>query len=354
MTATLALSPFAAHSRQATPGKPLGEQAALAWVADDAALHRAAVRYGMLIILTLGLASPWAKLDLRRRVWAAIELDGQPLRYTGTISELLIPHLVGVGLLAALAVLLISGAGSGSATATGAPTGFRLLLSITSIYGIGLMNWRARALLLQRSEVAGFSSAFQSTAPAYAGYYLATSLLTLLTLGAAAPWRQIWLRQYLCEGANLGPYTLAFRTAVPRPIGRYMALWAGGIGLYLMFVLGLAVIAGNSILRAVAARSATTLSSAEWAQIAALALITIAAFGILVAFYKFDALRHSAAATRIDGRELSIDVSMPDFLRHSLGNLLLRAASLGLLAPVAEARTIAFIARRARLGRRPG
>lgn len=356
MTTTLALPPLEARSRLAERGELLGEQAALAWVADEAALRRATLGYGLLIILTLGLAIPWAKLDLRRQIWAAIEIDGQPLRYTSSASELLIPHLAGLGLLVAFAVLLLSGGsgiGGGPATVNAAPKGLRLLLSLASIYGIGLLNWRARALLLHRTKVAGLPSAFQSTAPAYAGYYLATSFLTLLTFGAAAPWRYVWLRHYLYEGANLGPHRLAFRPAVRPLLARYVTLWVGGVALYLMLVFGLALIAGDKILHAVATRSAPALAAAEWMEIAVLAVIAVAALGSLVAFYKIDMLRHSAAATHIDGRALSIVVTMPEFLRHSLGNLFLRVGTLGLLAPIAEARSIVFIARRLQLAERP-
>lgn len=355
MTATLALPPFEARSRREQRGKPLGEQTALAWVADEAALRRTTLRYVLLIILTLGLAIPWAKLDLRRRIWSAIEIDGQPLRYTGTVSELLIPHLVGLGLVAAIAVLVLnSGGGTGAATTTinGAPRGLRLLLSLTSLYGIGLLNWRARALLLHRTDVAGHPGAFRSSAPAYAGYYFATSLMALLTFGAAAPWRHMWLRRYLCEGANLGPHRLSFRPAVRPLLRRYAMVWAGGMVLYLVFVCGLALIAGDKILYAVATRSAPALAAAEYVQIAALAIMSVAAFGSLLAVYKIQSLRQSAAATYIDGRAMSIVVTMPDFLQHSLGNLLLRAGTLGLLAAIAEARSIAFIARRLRLAER--
>ena len=48
---------------------------------------------GILKVLTLGLYSFWAKTEVRRRIWSATRLNGEPLSYTGTGKELFLGFL---------------------------------------------------------------------------------------------------------------------------------------------------------------------------------------------------------------------------------------------------------------------
>ena len=57
------------------------------------------VRNLLLTLVTLGVYQFWAKTRLRRFVWGAIAIDGEPFEYTGTGRELFI------GFLKAMAIL---------------------------------------------------------------------------------------------------------------------------------------------------------------------------------------------------------------------------------------------------------
>src|SRR5262249_47732973 len=84
-------APSAAHSR--------GEPLTLAW-SQPPRLIGLSIKNFLLRIITLGIYHFWGKTEVRRRIWAAVRLNGEPLQYTGNGMELLIGFLVVLAIIA--------------------------------------------------------------------------------------------------------------------------------------------------------------------------------------------------------------------------------------------------------------
>ena len=84
------------------------EPLALAWKQQAGLIGLSIVNF-ILRVLTLGIYHFWGKTEVRRRIWSAVRLNGEPLEYTGTGKELFIGFLV-VLLCVFLPMLLVGGA----------------------------------------------------------------------------------------------------------------------------------------------------------------------------------------------------------------------------------------------------
>ena len=60
----------------------------IAWVHPPAGFLGLSLLNGLLRILTLGVYHFWGKTEVRQRIWSAVRVDGEPLEYRGTGSEL--------------------------------------------------------------------------------------------------------------------------------------------------------------------------------------------------------------------------------------------------------------------------
>src|SRR5262249_60228612 len=70
-----------------------GEPLALTWKEQPGLIGLSFVNF-VLRILTLGIYHFWGKTEVRRRIWSAVRLNGEPLEYTGTGKELFLGFLV--------------------------------------------------------------------------------------------------------------------------------------------------------------------------------------------------------------------------------------------------------------------
>ena len=75
------------------PQRVGAEPLALAWKQQSGLIGLSIVNF-ILRILTLGIYHFWGKTEVRRRIWSAVRLNGEPLEYTGTGKELFIGFLV--------------------------------------------------------------------------------------------------------------------------------------------------------------------------------------------------------------------------------------------------------------------
>ena len=69
------------------------ERVALTWMQQSGLIGLSIVNF-LLRIVTLGIYHFWGKTEVRRRIWSAVRLNGEPLEYTGTGKELFLGFLV--------------------------------------------------------------------------------------------------------------------------------------------------------------------------------------------------------------------------------------------------------------------
>ena len=60
----------------------------------------------LLRIVTLGVYQFWGKTEVRKRIWSAIRLNGEPLQYTGTGKEMFLGFLFVLAVVTIPALLL--------------------------------------------------------------------------------------------------------------------------------------------------------------------------------------------------------------------------------------------------------
>lgn len=350
MTAALAMT---ASRPPIPPDQASQPTVGLRWAGDERALARSCLRYGILILLTLGLASAWAKVELRRQIWASVKIDGKPVRYTGSVTELLMPYAMGFAAIAILLFLLLQSATPDTLAINGAletaPRPWRYLSSLTGMFGLGILSWRARRLLLRNTELAGTASGNAGSGVIYAACYLAMSLMTVLTFGLASPWRQCWLRRYFLNDAMLGTHQLRYHAQPRGLLPRFAVVWLMSLAAYGAFVIMIGLIAGPKILQALHDRAWPSFLATEWLRMALCAAVAGLVFACVHAWYKHAALVHTIAGLHVDGRPMQLDGDAWDFAKLTLSNSLLKLLSLGLLSPVAEARSLAWCGHRIRL-----
>ena len=84
------------------PGRGPGERVAFA--GDRGAFLRLVVKGSLLLIPTFGFYRFWLATSVRRRLWSATRIGGEPLEWAGTGRELLIGFLIALAVLAPIYV----------------------------------------------------------------------------------------------------------------------------------------------------------------------------------------------------------------------------------------------------------
>lgn len=140
----------------------------------------------VLTVLTLGIYAAWAKTERRKYIWSHTELHGQRLVYTGTGQELFIAYLK---LVAAYIVFFVVPQVIKRAVSETAGTVVQVVMALLLIPIIPFAIYWSRAYLLSRTHWRGirFGLAKEGT-NRYAGTFILGNILTVLSLGFAAPY----------------------------------------------------------------------------------------------------------------------------------------------------------------------
>ncbi len=158
----------------------------------------------LLNLITLGIYRFWARTNLRRYFWRGIKIDGERLEYVGRGIELLIGFLIVVAVLFLAAIplyvvqFLVLGAG---------PV-FEIVVTLLYYFALLVLLqiaiFRARRYRTSRTVWRGIRFGLEGKSLHYAGVSCLYGLLVLVTLGFAAPWRNVALQRYLMDGTRFG------------------------------------------------------------------------------------------------------------------------------------------------------
>lgn len=302
------------------------------------------VRNFLLKIITLGIYHFWGKTEVRRRLWNAIRVNGEPLEYTGTGGELfkgflLVLLLVGGGIV--LYAIMV-------AAITGGDETMMDLLSLP-LYAIlfwlaGLAIYRAWRYRLRRTRWRGIRGTLAGSPVKYANAYFLTGLLLPLTLGWASPWRARKLHTIMTRDTRLGSTPLRMEPEPALgPLYRVFApLWF--VSILSWVLLGLAVVA-------FAMRAGEALDMPAPAFVKSLSTPMLAALVVIALMLPVWLwLRYSARSAnwltshvRLHGGHFRLTLEPGGLFRLWLGNLLITLLSLGILLPVAQKRTARYM-----------
>ena len=215
-----------AESQRALPQDLLSDRThhGLAYRGAAGAIFHVALVNTLLSLLTLGLYRFWARTRLRRYFWSHVELEGDPIEYTGTGRELFIGFLIVLAILVPLlfglqymATLFPEDAWAQSAIV--------LVQALGLLFLIQVAVFRARRYRLGHTRWRGIRASQSGSAQAYAFLAFGYLLLTIATLGLAYPLFRVRTRRYLMENTYYGNQSFAFEAKAGPLLKIWLPVW---------------------------------------------------------------------------------------------------------------------------------
>lgn len=324
-----------------------------------------ALTNGLLKIATLGLYTFWAKTEVRKRIWSAMRLNGEPLAYTGTGQELFL------GFLIVFAVIVVPLTFAGIAAALLGPgAGTIVQAAIYILFSIlfGSAIYRAQRYRLSRTEWRGIRGALVGdpnrygwayfwtlagpfllvalvaailayiTAPAVGGALMGSGLLVLLWI---LPWRANFLQAMITADMRFGDRPLTYDGKSGPLYRRYTFTWIGNALVFSSAISasGIYMIQSGLYARALAKIRPEPF---ELLPIIAIWLIAIIASAVLTAWYRASQVNHFARHTHFEGATFRAEATGRSLMWLVLSNWLLSVFGvlLGLVAGVALMRLL--------------
>lgn len=321
----------------------------LSWT-EPRGLFRLSVVNFLLRIVTLGLYGFWARTEVRKRIWSAVRIDGEPLQYTGTGRELFLGFLI-VFLLLLMPMLLLS---IWVAVAFGPESGvfdlFQLGLYAVLFFLTGYALYRAQRYRLSRTAWRAIRASLEGEAGSYARLYFWTGVLVPLTVGWIIPWRSTRLQGRVVDNMRFGDRPFRF-TARSGPLYRsFAALWVGAALILILAMLGIGGVAMEEMANFEALPDGRFQPNAR-AVVGIMAVVAIAyvLYMVMSAWYRARQINHFAAHTHFDAATFKSSVTGRGLMWISLSNFLIVVLSLGLLSPIAQARSARYLIQRLRI-----
>lgn len=203
-------------------------------------VFRIALVNSLLSLLTLGIYRFWARTRLRRYFWSHVELDGDPIEYTGTgmqlflgfliVLAILVPLLFGVDYLVALFPQ--------DAWQQGV---IILAQTLGLLFLIQYAVFRARRYRLRHTRWRGIRWNQTGSAPHYAVRAFGYLLLTLVTLGLAYPLFRVKTQRLLMNNTRLGSEAFSFEGKAGPLFKKWLLVWIPSVLTFGGFVIWLGV-----------------------------------------------------------------------------------------------------------------
>jgi uncharacterized membrane protein YjgN (DUF898 family) len=330
-----------------TPQHVGAEPLALAWKQQSGLIGLSIVNF-ILRVLTLGIYHFWGKTEVRRRIWSAVRLNGEPLEYTGTGKELFIGFLV--VLLCVFLPLLLAG---GALVYVFGPQSrllpaFQLLAYVVFFFLIGVAIHRALRYRLARTRWRGIRGRLEGSSLRFAWTYFWTALLIPFTLGWIMPWRATKLQSLLNNDMRFGNRPFRFMARSGPLYGRFAVAWMGTIVLVVAAGVGVAL---SMYLLGVDPQPAAVAGPPSVDPKAVVAIVPVMVvsyllFALIIAWYQAAVFNHFAAHTSYEGATFRGNLTAWSMIWLVISNLLIVSITFGLLAPAAQARAVRYMVER--------
>ncbi len=322
----------------------------LGWLQPMELFGLSAYNYAMRI-LTLGVYHFWGKTEVRKRIWSATRINGEPLEYTGTGRELFLGFIVIFGvfmlpiLLGSFAIALAIGPHSRWLGA------FQLGLYILFFLLVGVATYRAQRYRLSRTRWRGIRGSLVGDSWHYGLTHFWTGLLIPLTLGWIIPWRSTKLQSLVVRDMRFGDKPLTFDATTGPLYLRFALLWVGSVAIISLAtsVITGVVMADIGQFRPYQPRIATITPGA----IAVIILVVIVAYllyAVVSAWYRAGQINHFAAHTQFDGATFRSSVTAGGLMWLTVSNFLIVLFSLGMLVPIAQTRAARYYVQHLTIG----
>jgi len=325
------------------------EPLALTWKRQSGLIGLSIINF-VLRVLTLGIHHFWGKTEVRRRIWSAVRLNGEPLEYTGTGKELFLGFLVVLFavflplLLVGVALVYVLGPQSRLLPA------FQVLAYIVIFFLIGVAVHRALRYRLARTRWRGIRGGLEGSSLRFAWTYFWTALLIPFTLGWIMPWRATKLQSLLGNDMRFGNRPFRFQARSGPLYGRFAIAWIGSLLLFVAMTGGVGLaLYSSGVMEQIAATPPGQPPAPNTTAITVVLPIVVVFYlvlGLITAWYQAAAFNHFAAHTSYEGATFRGAMTAWSIIWLVIGNLLIVTLTLGLLAPVAQARAARYMVER--------
>ena len=300
----------------------------------------------LLKVVTLGIYQFWGKTEVRRRIWSAVRINGEPLQYTGTGKEMLLGFLVILGVLTIPSLLVAIGAMVVFGPKSRAPDIFQAVFTLFIFFLIGVGTHKATRYRLTRTRWRGIRGGLDGSPWSYGSWYFWTGVLLVLTLGWISPWRSTRLQSFITNGMRFGDRPFQFDSK-PGPLyGPFAVLWFSTLGIAVLVGLalfgGLASVVGLDKMPRPDQRMDPGLLFYVIAVVYGAIIAGFLLFGVVSAWYRARMMNHFAAHTTFEGARFSANATGRSLLWLTITNTLMVLFTLGLLSPVAQARAARY------------
>ncbi len=314
----------------------------LRWVHPMGLISLSFTNY-VLSIVTLGIYSFWGKTEVRKRLWSAIRLEGEPLLYTGTGKELFLGFLFVFFLVLMPILLLTFAAAYYFGPQSVGYTIFTLALYVVIFFLVGVAIYRATRYRLSRTRWRGIRGALIGSSTRYAFVYFWTLPLLILTLGWLGPWRTTKLQSILINDMRFGDRPFSF-TATSKPLySRFAWLWLGGVIITAVIVGIIAFLISADLAANAEASPENKISIKTILIIYGVFLSGFVLYGIAAAWYYAFQFNHFSRNTHFEGASFRANLTGGGLIWITLSNLFITLFTFGILAPVVAARTMRYI-----------
>lgn len=299
-------------------------------------------------IITLGIYHFWGKTEVRKRIWSAIRINGEPLQYTGTGREMFLGFLLVVALLS-LPTLLVTLAALAQFGMRGADI-VQTLFTIGFFYLVGVGMHRAVRYRMSRTVWRGIRGGLVGDSWKYGWTYFWTGIVLVLTLGWAGPWRAVKLQGLVTNGLRFGNRPFAFNASADALYGPFAALWFSTVAIFgvtaaiiwqLVTRVGFQVRPGGSMDPLLVFKIAAAVYGGL--------IIGFLMFAVVSAWYRARMMNHFAAHTSFEHVQFAGTATGRSLIWLALTNTLMVVFTLGLLSPVAQARSARYFVERLRM-----
>jgi uncharacterized membrane protein YjgN (DUF898 family) len=188
-------------------------------------------------VITVGFYRFWLATDIRRHLWSHTSVEGDAPEYTGRGRELLIGFLFALAILVPIYVAYFIVTIEAERYKAFASVPLFLFFYLFGQFAI----YRARRYRLTRTVWRGVRFWMDGSGWAYAMRAAGWALLTIVTLGAALPWREAALERYKMRHCHYGDLQGSFEGAGSVLFKRGWKLWLAVLSPFLLgIVLGVA------------------------------------------------------------------------------------------------------------------
>jgi uncharacterized membrane protein YjgN (DUF898 family) len=315
----------------------------------------------LLTIVTLGIYHFWGKTEVRRRIASSIQVNGEPLEYTGTGKELFLGFLIVLFCVLLPFQLLVVG----GQLYFGPEAGILVVLALPAVwYLFNVAVYRARRYRRSRLRWRGVRGALVGSSWSYGWHSLWSAVASSMTSGWLTPWRDNFLHRTLTRETRFGDRPFNFTGKAGPLYPSYSLAWIGSIVL-LLLIGGLAFATIYPFAQPVV--DAMTTSTGEdgkvdwstpemqeqigrFASLMGLGWLFFILYGVLAStlwslFYAKE-YRYFASETTFEGLRFGLDVKGWSMFWLFLSNTLLSFVTLTILSPVAEARVARYFVNR--------